>query len=91
MTKQLAKRLIRSPYIALPNILEGQALVPELWQDAATGAAQADALLSSLDKAASDPEYLQRFAKQHALLRADGDLQAATAVAGLLAQAERRT
>jgi lipid-A-disaccharide synthase len=37
MTYQIAKRLIKVPYVALPNILAGQPIVPELLQEQATG------------------------------------------------------
>ena len=41
LSYQLAKRVVRTPYVALPNILAGRELVPELLQDAATGPALA--------------------------------------------------
>ena len=46
----IASRLVSTPYIALPNILAGTELVPELIQDAATPEALAQALLSQLDE-----------------------------------------
>ena len=36
VTYAIAKRLVKVPYIALPNILAGELVVPELIQDAAT-------------------------------------------------------
>ena len=36
MTYRILKRLVKSPYISLPNLLAGRLLVPELIQDAAT-------------------------------------------------------
>lgn len=36
LTYQLAKRLVKIPYVSLPNILAGREIVPELIQDAAT-------------------------------------------------------
>ncbi len=35
LTYQIAKRLIKTPYVALPNILAGKQIVPELIQDEA--------------------------------------------------------
>ncbi|MGP9688971.1 lipid-A-disaccharide synthase [Psychrobacter sp. AOP22-C1-C5] len=37
MTYQIAKRLVKVPYVALPNILAGTAIVPELIQEQANG------------------------------------------------------
>lgn len=37
LTYQIAKRLVKVPYVALPNILAGQAIIPELIQEEATG------------------------------------------------------
>lgn len=36
LTYRILKRLVKSPYISLPNLLAGRLLVPELIQDAAT-------------------------------------------------------
>jgi lipid-A-disaccharide synthase len=36
LTYQLAKRLVKIPYVSLPNILAGREIVPELIQDAAS-------------------------------------------------------
>ncbi|WP_367104384.1 lipid-A-disaccharide synthase [uncultured Psychrobacter sp.] len=37
LTFELAKRLVKVPYVGLPNILAGDAIVPELIQEQATG------------------------------------------------------
>ena len=37
LTYQIAKRLVKVPYVALPNILAGTAIVPELIQGQANG------------------------------------------------------
>ncbi|MGV8691425.1 lipid-A-disaccharide synthase, partial [Pseudomonas aeruginosa] len=36
LTYRILKRLVKSPYISLPNLLAGRLLVPELIQDSAT-------------------------------------------------------
>lgn len=84
VTYALVRRLLRTPYVALPNILAGRELVPELLQDRATPAALAAALLGELDKAGGDPEYLAEFDRLHRELRCDADARAADAVAGWL-------
>ena len=51
LTYQLFSRLINIKYFALPNILSGQYLVPELLQDQATAANLADAMCEVLEPA----------------------------------------
>jgi lipid-A-disaccharide synthase len=84
LTYGIVRRLLRTPFVALPNILAGRALVPELLQDAATPTALADAVLAELDKAQAQPEYLAEFERLHLMLRCHADARAAEAVAGLL-------
>ncbi|MCZ6639965.1 MAG: lipid-A-disaccharide synthase [Gammaproteobacteria bacterium] len=87
-TFQILRRIVRTPFVALPNILTGRMLVPELLQNDATPEALADNLLSSLsvlDKASQEPETLLEFARLHELLRQGADKKAAQAVARLLA------
>ncbi|MCP5181002.1 MAG: lipid-A-disaccharide synthase [Pseudomonadales bacterium] len=55
---QLAKRLIRTPYVALPNILAGRAVVPELLQDEATPERLAASLEDVMQRARLDPAVL---------------------------------
>lgn len=43
---QILSRAVRTPYVGLPNVLAGTAIVPELLQDAATPAALASAVAS---------------------------------------------
>jgi lipid-A-disaccharide synthase len=49
-THWLAKRLVRVPYIGLPNLLLERTVVPELIQDQATPEALASAVLHLLDR-----------------------------------------
>jgi len=49
VTYAVVRRLLRTPFVALPNILAGRALVPELLQDAATPDALLRALLPLVD------------------------------------------
>lgn len=80
LTYQLVSRLVRTPFIALPNILAGRELVPELLQDAGTPQALAENLLNVLDKAAQEPDYLAAFAQLHEQLRCGADDRAAEAI-----------
>ena len=84
VTHAIVRRLLRTPFIALPNILAGHALVPELLQTAATPTALAIALLQQLDRVQLDPDYLGAFARLHLDLRRHADRSAAEAVRKLL-------
>ena len=84
MTYQVVRRLLRTPFVALPNILAGRQLVPELLQDQATPQALADAMLAELDKAARNSEYFAEFERLHRELRRHADARAAEAVSGMV-------
>ena len=81
---RLARRLVHTDFVGLPNILAGRALVPELLQDRATPEALAEKLLAELDKSHRRPEYLQAFSDLHQRLRKGANERAADAVAALL-------
>ena len=82
-TYALVKRLVNTPYVALPNILAGEALVPELLQADATAENLGDALLREADRR-GDGGVERRFAALHAQLRRGADGQAANAVLELM-------
>lgn len=67
----LVLKLVRIPFAALPNILAGRPLVPELLQDGATPDAMADALQPLLAHDSRAGEQLQAFADIHHQLRQD--------------------
>ena len=80
----LARLLVRTEHVALPNILAGRRLVPELLQNAAAPAALAKKLLEELDKSIRHPEHLQAFSVIHNRLRQNANERAADVVAELL-------
>jgi lipid-A-disaccharide synthase len=84
LSYRIVRRLLKTPYIAMPNILAGRQLVPELIQDAATPDRLANALLAELDKAQGNAEYLREFARLHRILRRHADARAAEVIASLL-------
>ncbi|MDR2012195.1 MAG: lipid-A-disaccharide synthase [Rhodanobacter sp.] len=88
MTHALVKGLglLKVRHYALPNILSGRELVPELMQDALTPEALAAALLPMLRARGADPLLLDEFRRLHAMLRCDASRSAADAVADLLAR-----
>ena len=85
-TYQLAKRVLRTPYVALPNILAGRPLVPELLQHEGTAQALAQALQQELHAAAQDAENTGAFEQLHQQLRQGADAKSAASVLRLLAE-----
>ncbi len=81
---QIAKRLMRSPYVALPNILLNEMQVPELLQYEGTPVKLAHALLTELRRAREEPDYFRAFERIHGQLRCRADVTAARAVIRLL-------
>ena len=81
MTYRILKRLVKSPYISLPNLLAGRLLVPELIQDAATPEALGATLLPLLDDGSVQTESFDAI---HRALRQDASAQAAEAVLALM-------
>lgn len=80
----LISRLVKTPYIALPNLLAGEALVPELLQDAATPAALTAALSQWLDEPVRVIALQARFAEIHGQLRRGASDVAAQAIVDML-------
>jgi lipid-A-disaccharide synthase len=77
-------RLVRLPYFSLPNLLAGEALAPEFFQQTVTSANLSGAIERAFDDVARR-EYLQReFLRVHESLRAGGAARAAEAVLELL-------
>ena len=77
----ILKRLVKSPYVSLPNLLAQRLLVPELLQDAATAEALAQTLAPLVGDGAQQTDGFDRI---HRTLRLDASNQAADAVLALL-------
>ena len=86
----LAKRLVKTKYISLPNLLADEMLVPELIQEDCNPTKLAEKLSHYLseDKSAVQNRHalLQRFAELHQRIQCNADQQAAQAVIDLLEQ-----
>ncbi|UMZ15176.1 MULTISPECIES: lipid-A-disaccharide synthase [unclassified Pseudomonas] len=85
LTFWILKRMVKSPYISLPNLLAQRLLVPELLQDDATADALAATLLPLID---GGQEQTSGFDQIHRTLRRDASNQAAQAVLGLIGKAQ---
>ena len=81
LTFWILKRMVKSPYISLPNLLAQRLLVPELLQDDATPQALAQTLLPLID---GGEEQTRGFDEIHRTLRRDASNQAADAVLNLI-------
>ena len=90
LTWFLVKRLATTPFAALPNILAGRAVVPELIQDDATAEAMAAALKPLLTADASATEQLQVFEDIHRDLSRDYAKATADALIALVEGGEKR-
>ena len=88
LTYCLAKRLVKSKYISLPNLLADEMLVPEMIQEECTPALLAEklAVYFSTEEAALEHRrvLIQRFTELHRLIQCGADQQAAQAVIDLL-------
>lgn len=80
----IVNKLLKTPYVSIPNILAQRKLVPELLQDDATP----ESLSSSLAQALSsnNSELVAKFTELHQQLKLDADERAADAVCHLLQQ-----
>ena len=85
LTFWILKRMVKSPYVSLPNLLAQRLLVPELLQDDAT----VEALAQTLSPLIEDGEEQTRgFDEIHRTLRLDASNQAADAVLKLIGQVQ---
>ena len=85
-TYQLVRQLgiVKPQLFALPNILAGERLIPELIQQEATGEHMAEEIGKWLDDKAARANLQRRFLELHGQLRCDASEKAAQAVCGLL-------
>ncbi|MFL6967753.1 lipid-A-disaccharide synthase [Pseudomonas alvandae] len=81
LTFWILKRMVKSPYVSLPNLLAQRLLVPELLQDDATAEALATTLSPLID---GGEEQTRGFDEIHRTLRRDASNQAAGAVLTLI-------
>ncbi|BAZ94447.1 lipid-A-disaccharide synthase [Thiohalobacter thiocyanaticus] len=79
-THWMMKRLVRVPHYSLPNLLAGEALVPEYIQDEVTPVNLGQALLNQLHNPARRSLLTRRFRELHTELQHNADQAAAAAV-----------
>ncbi len=86
LTYTLAKRLVKIPFIGLPNLLAEASLVPELIQNDVTPENIAQPILSYLQQPDSVVTLTQKFTELHQMLRSDSSHQASQAILSLVNQ-----
>jgi len=74
------QRLVRVRHFSLPNLLAGEALIPELVQHDATAENLGTAVLDFLDNPGKVEELIRKFTQIHETLRQDTNRKAAQAV-----------
>ncbi|WP_226571823.1 lipid-A-disaccharide synthase [Mangrovibacter yixingensis] len=80
----LAKRLVKTQYVSLPNLLAGRELVPELLQDECQPEKLAQALIPMLEGGDESQHLHDTFRALHEQIRCNADEQAAQAVLELV-------
>lgn len=82
ITAFIAKRMLKTPFVALPNILADKEIVPERIQELCTAEILEKEVLQMLEQ---DPTALiDEFTRLHKLIRLDADKTAAKAVLDLI-------
>ena len=86
ITFAIASRLVKIPYVALPNLLAGRQLVPEYIQHELTVERVRDGIVRHMSGKTDQEALMIEFDKIHRSIRLDASTQAAEAVAGLIEQ-----
>ncbi|WP_291831175.1 lipid-A-disaccharide synthase [Marinobacter sp.] len=81
---KLLSKLVKVPWVALPNLLAQKQLVPELLQDDATPEALGAAILERLENEQERLRLNDAFSELHESLRQNADERAAMAISSLL-------
>lgn len=85
LTAWIVRRLKKSDHVALPNILAGEALVPELLQEDAEPSLLAAALVAEYERCQTDDGFYRACAHWHEVLRRNAADCAAGEVLALVA------
>lgn len=80
----ILSRIVKTPFVGLPNLLAGKKLVPELLQAQATPKNLADATMSYFEHPEETQALRDTFYHMHETLRRDASERAAEAIAELI-------
>ncbi|NVK36865.1 MAG: lipid-A-disaccharide synthase [Gammaproteobacteria bacterium] len=84
MTAYIVRKMLKQPFVSLPNLLAGKELVPEILQEAATPENLANAVLNFLQNEKASAHLQAEFLALHQDLKRDADQAAASAVLNLV-------
>ena len=84
LTYAMARRLVKVPFIALPNLLANQALVSEYIQERATPALLGEALYGLIHNREGESALLAHFRRIHKSLKQNASNKAAEAISALI-------
>jgi lipid-A-disaccharide synthase len=82
----IISRMVKSPYISLPNLLAGEELVPEILQDQVRPDILGPLLLAQLQHSAERSALQQRFSQIHRSLRQNASERAADILLNMIEQ-----
>lgn len=85
LTFYLVSKMLKQPFVSLPNLLAGKELVPEILQEDATPENLSKAVVHFLNTPKATEDLQDAFTALHESLRLDADQAAANAVSKLLA------
>ena len=86
LTHAIISRMLKVPYISLPNLLAERELVPEVLQDAATAETLARLLLERLGDSDLAIKLRSDFTELHRQIKCNGNQKAAEAVLSVIAK-----
>ena len=89
LTYAIMSRMIKVPYVSLPNLLANEALVPELLQDDATPNNLATKLLQTWRSFNEDETIQAKYVNLHKMLRKNAGERAAQAIVSMLKEKEK--
>ena len=84
LTYEILKRIIKVPYIGLPNLLANAAIAPEYIQQQATPALLSQALLKLLGDEKLRQQQIKVYQQLHTVLSKNASVEAAAAIAEML-------
>ncbi|MBL4782829.1 MAG: lipid-A-disaccharide synthase [Porticoccaceae bacterium] len=84
LTHAIISRMLKVPYVSLPNLLAGRELVPEVLQDAATAETLAELLLARLGDSTLAVQLRSDFTAIHRQIQCNGNEKAAAAVLSVI-------
>lgn len=89
ITYQIAKRLVKLPYIAMANIVAGEALAPEFIQGDVVPEKMGRVLLEFLEPTVRTKHIIERYTALHQSMRKNASAVAASAILALAGGATR--